>query len=306
MDHNGRTKPIKVLVAAGHLVDPRLLQASQLDLAVRKFEWVQVEHLQEVIARLRPHHNPQREVFDVLLLDLKLADCQGLDTFLHIYAQASEVPIVVLIDADPVLALALIREGAQDCLFKSEVDGEKVRRALLFAVERHRTWAALQQMCLTDDLTGLLNRRGFWSMAKQQVKIASREGWQLMLLFADLDGLKKVNDTFGHPEGDRALRLVAKILNETFRTSDLIARLGGDEFIVMAPNVAPAGIAPITSRLQGCINRHNAALPDYQLSLSWGVVSFDPRQQSSLDEVIFQADQALYQHKHSRDRTPIE
>lgn len=270
-----------------------------------RFQLSQVASLNEALARLRSHHNPAHELFEVVLLDLALPDSQGLDTFLQVYSQASEVPIVVLAEADSPLALMVIREGAQDCLFKNELDGERLRRSLLFAVERHRTWAALQHLCLTDDLTGLLNRRGFLSMAEQQIKIAHRENWHLLLLFADLDGLKKINDTFGHPQGDRALRQVGKILRETFRTSDLVARLGGDEFIVMAPNVPPAGIDPIIKRLQEGIDRHNGALAEYDLSLSWGIALFDPRSQSSLDEVIMRADQELYLHKRRKRREPI-
>ena len=88
----------------------------------------------------------------------------------------------------------------------------------------------LQQLSYNDELTGLLNRRGFLSMAQQQLKIAQREDWQLVLLFADLDSLKNINDNFGHTEGDRALKNVAAVLKKTFRTSDLLARLGGDEW----------------------------------------------------------------------------
>jgi diguanylate cyclase (GGDEF)-like protein len=277
-----------------------MLQTPSRERLEGRFDLSQATSLNEALARLRSHHNPAHEVFEVVLLDLALPDSQGLDTFLQVYSQASEVPIVVLAEADSPLALMVIREGAQDCLFKNEIDGERLRRSLLFAVERHRTWAALQHLCLTDDLTGLLNRRGFLSMADQQIKIAHRENWQLLLLFADLDGLKKINDTFGHPQGDQARRAEPESSN-----ADLVARLGGDEFIVMAPNVSPAGIEPIIKRLQDAINRHNSALSDYELSLSWGVALFDPRFQSSLDEVIVQADQELYLHKRRKRCEPI-
>lgn len=300
VDQNQRSKPIKILVAASSSTYVQMLQTPGHGRLEGRFDLAHAASLTEALARLRSHHNPTHEVFEAVLLDLSLPDCQGLDTFLQIYSQAAEVPIVALAEADSPLALMVIREGAQDCLFKHEMDSEKLRRSLLFAVERHRTWAALQHLCLTDDLTGLLNRRGFLSMAEQQIKIASRENWKLLVLFADLDGLKRINDTFGHPQGDQALRLVADILRETFRTSDLVARLGGDEFIVMAPNVTSAGVEPITSRLQEGIDRHNAVLSEYKLSLSWGTALFDPRFQSSLDEVIIQADQALYLHKHHK------
>jgi diguanylate cyclase (GGDEF)-like protein len=264
------------------------------------FKPVGVERLEEALALLGRGESGAGRAFDLILLDLALPDGQGLDAFFQVYSQAPDVPIVVLNGGDPNLALAVIREGAQDCLFWEEIDGPRLQRALLFASERQRTRALLQHLCLTDDLTELLNRRGFYTMALQQVKIARRENWKLLLMFADLDGLKKINDSFGHPEGDQALRFVAGILRETFRTSDLIARLGGDEFMILAANVAPNGAEPITQRLQESIDRFNASLPAYQISLSWGVAFFDPLIQDSLDEVIAQADQALYQHKRAK------
>jgi diguanylate cyclase (GGDEF)-like protein len=263
------------------------------------FEPVFVDCLGNALALLRLQTLNQK-AFDILLIDLFLPDSVGLDTFLQVYGMVPDAPIVTLVpQRDQALAVNAIREGAQDCLFHGEVDDRLLVRSLRFALERHRTWAILQHLCLTDDLTGLLNRRGFLSMARQQVKIAQREKWKMLLLFADLDGLKKINDNFGHPRGDEALRTVADILRETFRTSDLVARLGGDEFIILAPNVSPGGDGTIIQRLDET-QRHNAKLSCYQLSLSWGFAYFDPEQHTSLDDVIIQADQALYDHKRRK------
>ena len=91
----------------------------------------------------------------------------------------------------------------------------------------------LEIMSTTDELTGLLNRRGFFTLAKQQVKLANRNGKKLLLFYMDLDGLKKINDTIGHSEGDLALVEAATVLKEIFRESDIIGRLGGDEFAVL-------------------------------------------------------------------------
>ena len=132
------------------------------------------------------------------------------------------------------------------------------------------------------------------------MKIAKRENWELVLLFADLDGLKNINDTFGHPEGDRALRAAGTILQDTFRTSDLVARLGGDEFVVLAINAPAAGVKAITSRLQKKIDFQNAQNRYYQLSLSFGIAQFDPRQETSLEEIILKADKALYENKRRK------
>ncbi len=100
--------------------------------------------------------------------------------------------------------------------------------------ERKQTEKVIQNLSITDELTSLLNRRGFFTLAEQQIKIARRTGREMVLLFADLDKLKWINDTWGHAEGDRALCEVGKILKNTFRESDIIARIGGDEFVMLA------------------------------------------------------------------------
>ena len=241
------------------------------------------------------------ETFQVILLDLVLPDSQGLATLSQILSRAPEVAVVVLSpNDDRQLSLHSLREGAQDFLIKGEVNASHLRRAMLFAIERQRTRVMLQQMSFNDELTGLLNRRGFLSLAQQQLKIAKRENWELVLLFADLDGLKNINDTFGHPEGDRALRAAGTILQDTFRTSDLVARLGGDEFVVLAINAPAPGVKAITSRLQKNIDFQNAQNRYYQLSLSFGIAQFDPRQETSLEEIILKADKALYENKRRK------
>lgn len=137
-------------------------------------------------------------------------------------------------------------------------------------------------------------------MAQQQLKIAQREDWELVLLFADLDSLKNINDNFGHTEGDRALKSVASVLKKTFRTSDLIARLGGDEFIVLALNAPAAGVQKMKTRLKSNLDRHNSQNRYYQLSLSIGIAQFDPNHETSLEAMIVEADKALYENKRKK------
>lgn len=241
------------------------------------------------------------EAFDVVLLDLSLPDSEGNNTFLQVYSRAPEVPIVIasFVD-DRVNAIELLREGAQDYLLKHKINSDSLRRALIFAIERHRSRLVLQQLSFYDELTGLLNRRGFLSMAQQQLKIAQRENWELVMLFADLDRLKVINDSFGHTEGDRALETVALILKETFRKSDLLARLGGDEFIVLALNAPATGVQRMLDRLKANLERRNAQNSAYQLSLSLGIARFDPGQDLTLEEMIIKADKALYEDKRRK------
>jgi diguanylate cyclase (GGDEF)-like protein len=293
---SSEARPINVLVVESN--HPEMGSWQQVVLKgvnAGKFKTTRVGSLTRALSLL------EQDAYDVILLDLSLPDSLGINTFSEMYAHVPEVPILVTTAAeDKTQAFEVLREGAQDYLVKGELDANILSRALHYAIERHRSRVLLQQMSFYDDLTGLLNRRGFLSLAQQQLKIAQRENWDLVVLFADLDSLKNVNDSFGHPEGDRALRTVATILKETFRTSDLIARLGGDEFIVLALNAPATGVQTMTDRLQRNIERHNAQNRYYQISLSVGIVQFDPQHGLSLDEMIVKADQALYENKRKK------
>ena len=165
----------------------------------------------------------------------------------------------------------------------------------------------LHSLSTTDDLTGILNRRGFFSLAQQQIKVANRTQIGFLLLYVDLDGLKKINDVLGHPEGDRALVETASILREIFRKSDIIGRLGGDEFAVLAlertKDVEEEEQA-ILKRIQESVETRNAQPGRrYALSLSAGVNTYDPERPCSLDEFISRADSIMYEEKKSKYRS---
>ena len=126
-------------------------------------------------------------------------------------------------------------------------------------------------LSVADVLTGLSNRRGFFHLAEQQLKFANRSKSAMLLLFADLDGLKDINDAHGHKEGDLALVETANVLGETFRESDILGRVGGDEFAVLAVAAPDTTAQRINERIQERIGARNAQ-PDraYQLSISVG------------------------------------
>ncbi|HKV04294.1 MAG TPA: GGDEF domain-containing protein [Candidatus Acidoferrales bacterium] len=160
----------------------------------------------------------------------------------------------------------------------------------------------LRYLALTDDLTCLYNRRGFFAAATQQMKVARRNGKGMLLLFCDVDDLKAINDCYGHREGDLALVRTADALEEAFRDSDILARLGGDEFAVVALDVADEDQRVMLRRLEECLNMSNAEEPRYKLSLSVGAVRFDPQGAASLGELIERADKAMYEQKRNRPK----
>lgn len=170
--------------------------------------------------------------------------------------------------------------------------------------ERRALEETLKSISITDDLTGLLNRRGFFALAQQQIKIANRTGKDMLLVYGDLDGFKRINDTFGHHEGDEVLIESARILREVFRESDIIARLGGDEFaVLMTERTGDPDEPAIVDRLQEAISARNArALGRPSISLSVGIRRYDPERPISLDRLISQADALMYEEKRVKKR----
>jgi diguanylate cyclase (GGDEF)-like protein len=161
--------------------------------------------------------------------------------------------------------------------------------------------ARLRELALVDALTGLHNRRGFLMLAEKQLQIARRTGRPDLLLFIDLDGMKRINDELGHEAGDAALRRTAGVLHAAFRTSDTIARLGGDEFVVLCPNTGPEAAGTILEGLEQHVGDVNAgAAVTWRLSLSAGCAAFDPLHPVTLDELIRAADAAMYAAKQGK------
>lgn len=171
-----------------------------------------------------------------------------------------------------------------------------------FVNANKRMAAEINALSITDHLTGLYNRRGFITLAEQHLKLAERtKMMEMLLLFADLDKMKSINDNLGHEKGNKALIEVASILKEVFRESDIIARVGGDEFAVLGIGATMNDWVVIESRLQQQVDLHNAVENrDYNISLSFGIASTDLENHYSIDELMSRADTLMYEHKRSK------
>jgi len=168
--------------------------------------------------------------------------------------------------------------------------------------ERQKAQAAIQQLSITDELTGLNNRRGFLLLADQQLKLARRVHTTACMLFVDLDGLKQVNDQFGHEMGDRLIVDAANVLQQAFRESDVVARLGGDEFTVFVPGCSEE--TDVIYRLQTSVDHFNQTYQrPYTLSMSIGIAICQVDAGTSLEYMMHVADQRMYiqkRMKHTR------
>ncbi len=244
--------------------------------------------------------------YQAVLLDLSLPDSHGLDTFIRLQPYTPHTPVLILTGHDDQeLAFIAVREGAQDYLIKGQISGAILERALRYAVERQRLMENLLTNALTDQLTGLYNRRAFLTLAERQIRIAHRAGRELLLLFLDLDRFKEINDTFGHHTGDLALQDIAEVLRQTYRESDIVARLGGDEFVILAIEATVEALAPMIVRLQNNLLAYEAGESrPYQLSFSIGYAIYQPSRPCSIAELMKQADANMYQQKRNKSTLP--
>ena len=166
---------------------------------------------------------------------------------------------------------------------------------------RKRAEEESRQLALIDPLTGLYNRRGFTALATHVAEIARRQQRPVQVLLIDLDRFKKINDTFGHTVGDKALVEFAQILTATFRKSDLVARTGGDEFCVLLAE-PDEGIQMALARLRQNVDDSNdAGTRSYRLEFSVGIAQAKPDDHDSMHALVEMADEAMYQEKRLRD-----
>jgi diguanylate cyclase (GGDEF)-like protein/PAS domain S-box-containing protein len=182
---------------------------------------------------------------------------------------------------------------------KTIYKGEIVSLAYLRDItDRKLAEEVLKALSLKDDLTGLYNRRGFFALAEQGLKNAQRMRTEMLLIFGDLDNLKRINDTLGHKGGDQALVDTAQLLKETFRESDILARIGGDEFVILAMNSFETSAEKLIQRLKKVLkDNHLQTKRAYTLSLSLGITFFDPQNPCSIDALLAQADKLMYENK---------
>lgn len=168
--------------------------------------------------------------------------------------------------------------------------------------ERKKAMEDLRALSLIDQLTGLYNRRGFFTLLEQQIQLANRTKKGFFILFADLDKMKWINDNLGHHEGDIALQALANVCRQSFRKSDIIARIGGDEFAICAIEAMKNSAELLVKRLKKSIyDYNNKHKQDFKLSLSIGITYYDPENPCSIEELLERADKLMYEQKMQKN-----
>ena len=238
------------------------------------------------------------QTVDLLLLDLSLPDSQGLDTFSKVYAHSPKVPIIVLTgNDDSALALAAVKAGAQDYLFKGRLDRELLVRSMQYSIERKRYQEELEHHANYDALTGLPNRNLLHDRLRQAV-LAQRDVHPVGVVFMDLDHFKFINDSLGHSVGDKLLSMVAKRLQSVVRDGDTVARLGGDEFVIILNDQSRGDV--IFRALQRILRKVSEPMTigDHELCITCSAgVSVYPQDGRDIESLLKNADVAMYRAK---------
>ncbi|QTH63560.1 GGDEF domain-containing response regulator [Psychrosphaera ytuae] len=176
---------------------------------------------------------------DLLIIDLNVPDCVGLETLVKVKQFARDFPIIVLTGYDDeITGERAIQLGAQDYIPKSDLHKNLLIRTIRFAKERFALLKTLEENVFRDSLTLLNNRESFNQKLDEMVNESHRYNRSFALLFIDLDNFKQINDEYGHLVGDQILKSVGSRLNVFNRGSDFVARYGGDEFVLLAPGVS--------------------------------------------------------------------
>ena len=249
---------------------------------------------------------------DIIVLDLGLPDAQGLEAIRRAHAAAPGTPLVVLTGLDDEsVAVQALQQGAQDYLIKGQIETRGLRRALCYAIERKKMEGTALAVALLmahsaehDFLTGLPNRMLLNDRISQAIALAMRHKKSVAVLFLDLDGFKHINDSLGHPTGDKLLQSIAACLVKCIRGSDSVSRQGGDEFVVLLLEIDRAEDAAITARrmLEAVAKSHFVDQHDLHVTASIGI-SIYPTDGLDADTLIKNADTAMYQAKENGRRS---
>lgn len=234
---------------------------------------------------------------DLILLDIMMPEMDGFETCMKLKQKdaTKNIPIIFITAlAKTADKLKAFEVGGVDYIFRPFVEEEVLARVDVH-LKLKKAMEKLELLSVKDELTGVFNRRFALEVLDKKIEIAKREKENIVICYLDIDNLKKVNDSFGHVEGDRLINTVIQALGETFRTSDYIFRMGGDEFLLILPKMKLEDSANLIKRIkQKLLKKTIRGVP---IDFSSGFAEFHYDDKISVHELIEKADAKMYEEK---------
>jgi diguanylate cyclase (GGDEF)-like protein len=274
---------IKALLAGSRHAPVKIAQAEDLAAALRRLD---------------------ENGADIILTDLDLPDCRGLNVVDRLRDKATDLPIIVLAGpSEEELMLEAVKSGAQDYLVKGRIDEDRLVRSILYLLERSSLIRELEEISISDGLTGLYNKRGFLALAQKYLGLAARFDNILWLVYIEMDNLESISERLGAEEGDNALQDMADILRRTFRESDVIARIGDGAFAVIAVNEVEANSKHMLARVRENVEIFNAENErPYKLSTGVVLVSHSEVAGHNINKLLYTANKYMFEEKSRKKK----
>ncbi len=296
----GGLNRVKILLIEDDEGDAFLVRELLMEAEQFNFDLIHVERLSHGLDVLAS------ERCDVILLDLSLPDGYGPEIIYPVQEAANGIPIIILTGLDSEgVGIQLVKEGVQDYLVKDSFDSQNLIRAIRYAIERQRMLFQLekareleQYLAYHDALTSLPNRKLFYDRLAHTISRARRNDKMVGVMFLDLDGFKRINDTLGHGAGDELLKITAERLKHVIRESDTVARLGGDEFTVIIDHISQEqDVISVCDKILRTLEKpYKIDSNEFFITSSIGV-SLYPFDGENIEELIKNADVAMYRAK---------
>ncbi|MBN2419668.1 MAG: diguanylate cyclase [Deltaproteobacteria bacterium] len=258
----------------------------------------------------------KEEPLDLLLLDYYLPDGNAFEMLERMKEEQCEVPAVIITgQGNEVIASKIIQAGAYDYLPRDSLNSNSLSRTIMNTLEKAQlkrqvkeAYNRMVDMSVRDELTGLFNRRYFIDAIEVEVARSQRYKTDLVLCIFDIDHFKRVNDTHGHPTGDKVLAKIGKLLKDSIRDNDIGCRYGGEEFAILLPHTNIEEASVMSERFRELVASYDFAVNALHLNItvSIGVAQYESNKNISSNQLLEQADRALYQAKEGgRNRTII-
>jgi diguanylate cyclase (GGDEF)-like protein len=242
----------------------------------------------------------QKKRPDMILLDIMMPDMDGITVCHQLKKQDStqKIPVIFITAlSETSEKLRAFKAGGVDYITKPFV-AEEVLARINVHIELKRALEKLEKMSITDELTGVFNRRFAYEILGKQIKMANKGGYSFVICYLDVDNLKKINDTYDHAEGDKLINTVVNSLKAVLSTSDYLFRMGGDEFLILFSNRQWLDAHHKIEATRKQLNQQKmCGIP---IDFSFGLSECHAQEKLSPDELIKKADAMMYQVKMSK------